>query len=99
MRLGIQIFFQPTQTGCIDVINFPWANIRYDAGITEHRVYHMEYVYGCVVLWFLMDISYTLGREYRVMRNRYSRLLFTSEDRICANLRVQEQSTNMTSQC
>ena len=43
--------------------------------------------------------SYTLGREYRVMRNRYSRLLFTSEDRLCANLRVQEQSTNMTSQC
>ena len=30
---------------------------------------------------------------------RYSRLLFTSEDRLCANLRVQEQSTNMTSQC
>ena len=24
-------------------------------------------------------VSYTLGREYRVMRNRYSRLLFTSE--------------------
>ena len=36
-----------------------------------------------------------LGREYRVMRNRYSRLLFTSEDHLCANLRVQEQSTNM----
>ena len=44
-------------------------------------------------------ISYTLGREYRVVRNRYSRLLFTSEDRLCANLHVQEQSTNMTSQC
>ena len=43
--------------------------------------------------------SYTLGREYRVVRNRYSRLLFTSEDRLCANLHVQEQSTNMTSQC
>ena len=43
--------------------------------------------------------SYTLGREYWVMRNRYSRLLFTSEDRLCANLRVQEQSTSMTSQC
>ena len=44
-------------------------------------------------------VSYTLGRENRVMRNWYSRLLFTSEDRRCANLRVQEQSTNMTSQC
>ena len=43
--------------------------------------------------------SYTLSREYRVVRNRYSQLIFTSEDRLCANLRVQEQSTNMTSQC
>ena len=45
----------------------------------------------------MKTLSYTLGREYRVMRNRYSRLLFTSEDRLCANLRAQEQSTNMTS--
>ena len=35
------------------------------------------------------SISYTLSREYRVARYRYSRLLFTSEDRLCANLRVQ----------
>ena len=47
----------------------------------------------------MMTISYTLSREYRMVRYRYSRLLFTSEDRLCANLRVQEQSTNMTSQC
>ena len=36
---------------------------------------------------FKILISYTLGREYRVMRNRYLPLLFTSEDRlapICA---------------
>ena len=46
----------------------------------------------------ITGLSYTLGREYRVMRNRYSRLLFTSEDRICANLCVQEQSMNMMSQ-
>ena len=46
---------------------------------------------------FSNTFSYTLSREYRVVRNRYSRLLFTSEDRLCANLRVQEQSTNMTS--
>ena len=46
----------------------------------------------------VMTFSYSLSREYRVVRNRYSRLLFTSEDRLCANLRVQEQSTNMTSQ-
>ena len=44
-------------------------------------------------------ISYTLSREYRVVRYRYSWLLFTSEDRICANVCMQEQSTNMTSQC
>ena len=39
-----------------------------------------------------------LTHQYRVVINRYSRLLFTSEDRLCTNLRVQEQSTNMTSQ-
>ena len=47
----------------------------------------------------LNTLSYTLSREYRVVRSRYSRLLFTSEDRLCANSRVREQSTNMTSQC
>ena len=46
----------------------------------------------------MVQCSYTLSREYRVVRYRYSRLLFTSEDRLFANLRVQEQSTNMTSQ-
>ena len=52
----------------------------------------------CLKKLVLIHFSYTLSRDYRVMRYRYSRLLFTSEDRICANLRVQEQSTNMTSQ-
>ena len=40
-------------------------------------------------------ISYTLSREYQEAGNQYLWLLFTSEDRICANLLVQEQSTNM----
>ena len=40
-----------------------------------------------------------LSRKYRVVINRYSQLLFTSEDRLYANLHVQEQSMNMTSQC
>ena len=43
--------------------------------------------------------SYSLSREYRVVWDQYLRLLLTSEDRIGANLCVQEQSTNMTSQC
>ena len=46
-----------------------------------------------------MQISYTLSHEYWLVRNRYSRLLFTNEDRLCANLPVQEKSTNMTWQC
>ena len=33
-------------------------------------------------------LSYTLSREFRVVEYRYSRLLFTSEDRFCADLRV-----------
>ena len=48
---------------------------------------------------FSDGFSYMLSCEYRVLRNQYLHLLFTSEDRLCANLRMQEQSTNMTSQC
>ena len=36
----------------------------------------------------LFYISYMLDREYRVARLRYSRVLFTSEYQLCANLRV-----------
>ena len=42
--------------------------------------------------------SWMLSRGYQVVRNWYSLLLFTSEDRFCANLSAQEQLTNMTSQ-
>ena len=59
----------------------------------------LKYNFGNPGSMYMMEVSYTLGREYRVMRNQLSRLLFTSEDRLCANLRVQEQSTNITSQC
>ena len=47
----------------------------------------------------LIYFSYTLSREYRLVRSRYSRLLFTSVDRLFAKLHVQEQSMKMTSQC
>ena len=42
-------------------------------------------------------LCYTLSCEYRVVRNRYSRLLFTREDRHPANLRLKEQLTNIPS--
>ena len=54
---------------------------------------------GFFISYVGLIISYMLNREYRVVRNRYSRLLFTSEDRLCTNICVQEQPTNMTSQC
>ena len=38
------------------------------------------------------------GDLNRIMRNRYSRGLFTNEDRLCSIFHVQKQSTNMTSQ-
>ena len=46
--------------------------------------------------YLLSIFSYALSREYRVAGFRYSRLVFTSEDRLCANLNVQWQSMNMT---
>ena len=68
-------------------------------------LYVSENVKYCFILLLFIGrsnqttpFSYTLSREYRVAGYRYSRLLFTSEDRLCANLRVQWQSTNMTSQ-
>ena len=39
----------------------------------------------------ILFLSYTLSREYQVMRNQYLRLLFTSENRLCTNLRLLEQ--------
>ena len=36
----------------------------------------------------ITTISNMLSLEHWVVRNRYSRLLFTSEDRLCTNLRV-----------
>ena len=50
-------------------------------------------------LLYLSILSNTLCREYWVVRNIYSPLLFTSCDRICANLCGKEQSTNMALQC
>ena len=52
----------------------------------------------CETAAWIMHFSYTLSREYRVLRNRYSWLLFTSENRFYVNLRLQEQSANMTPQ-
>ena len=39
-----------------------------------------------------------LSHEYQVVSNQYSRLLFTSEDGLRTNLRMQEQYMHMTSQ-
>ena len=49
--------------------------------------------------WLRTHFSYTLSSEYRVARNRYPCLLFTSGDHRCTKLCVQEQSTNTMSQC
>ena len=57
------------------------------------------YAIPCCTLRFKYSFSCNLSRDCHVAGNRYSWLLFTSEVRLCANLRVQEQATNMTSQC
>ena len=46
----------------------------------------------------LWSISYTLRCEKYMLRSLYARLLFTGEHQLNGNLRVQEQSTNITSQ-
>ena len=47
----------------------------------------------------IIFVSYMLSHEYKVVRNRYTQLVFTNKDCLCTNLHVQEQSMNMTSQC
>ena len=48
--------------------------------------------------WSCDWLSYMLCCEYCMVGNRYSQLLFANVDRLCTNLRMQEQSTNMASQ-
>ena len=67
---------------------------------------HHDYVSKWMILidiyihiYIYIYIYIYISPEYWVVRNRYSLLLFTSEDRLCANLRVQKQSTIMTSRC
>ena len=58
---------------------------------------NIDFIHDHIHGRYIIVLSYMLSREQRVLRNWYSRLLFTSEGRLCANLHVQEQSTNMTS--
>ena len=44
-----------------------------------------------MIIKYKDTISYMLSREYWVVSNQYSPLLFTSKDRLCANLCMQEQ--------
>ena len=79
-----------------DPITNPWPNLiimtvflEYDSIVCLRMTTHLKAIYS---------ISYMLCHEYRVARNQYSWLLFTSEDCFCANLHMQQQSTNMMSQ-
>ena len=54
--------------------------------LIERRI---DFLYFEFMLIMFIDI-HALNREYRVVGNRYSRLLFTTEDQHCANLRVQD---------
>ena len=49
-------------------------------------------------LLMVSPLSYKVRHEYWVAGNGYPQLLFTGEDQFCASLRVEKQSTNMTSQ-
>ena len=69
-------------------VPFHWITLMFNHG--QLCLLFNFYIYTFVVT-FDKVYSYTLSREYRVARYRYSRLLFTSEDRLCANLRVQWQ--------
>ena len=66
---------------------------------THFMVYVSMTMRGYNFVCFLNRYSHTLSHEYQVAGNRCSRLLLSSENHLYANLCVQEQSKNMTSQC
>ena len=55
-------------------------------GKNHMHIFGILYMYHDWQTWY----PYMLSRGYRVVKNRYARLLFTSEDRFCANLWVRE---------
>ena len=85
----------------------PWISVVTDtcyfafitwSAIKASICYGISYV-RCCIKTIITAYPYKLCHENRVVRNRYSRLLFTSEGSFSVNWHVQEQSTNMTSQC
>ena len=68
--------------GAIRHLAITWANVD------EDLCCHMASLGPNELMQSNILCSYTLSCEYRVAGCRYSLLLFTSEDRLCANLRV-----------
>ena len=65
-------------------------------------VFTLQAPHNCVYIkaqYRKKTYSHIISRERRVVKNRYSWLLFTNYDRFCDNLRVQEQSANVMPQC
>ena len=86
---------------------FPWTILQQPAPqITTKSSY--ENMFHCLVtsiLWQLLRkfINYCLHKtllgENSTARNRYSRMIFTTEYQFCTDLRMQEKSTSITSRC
>ena len=70
-----------------------WDNVTVGKRALFYQFHLIKMQILCVVvsLTCINYCYYTLSREYRMARYRYSRLLFTSEDCLCANLRGQWQ--------
>ena len=75
-----------------------WTDLWFVRHVKHTSTRHKELYGFAVVCYVVVIFSHTLSREYRVAGYRYSLLLFTCEDRLCANMHVQWQSSNMTLQ-
>ena len=76
-----------------------WTNSSFASDLRNHDtcdVIQMDFKIQYITkdMYFLHARRWILGGG-----NQYSWLLFSSEDHLCANLYMQEQSANMTSQC
>ena len=86
---------------------FPWTILQQPAPLittksSDEKMFH--YLVTSIIWQLLRNfinccLDKTLLGENSIARNRYSRMIFTTEYQFCTDLRMQEKSTSRTSRC
>ena len=93
---------------CQETISGYWKCIQSVTWLCTCYMWMLQWDMIYRVVWRVIEsvtAKFPLTTRFNINCNpwlcfhRYSRLLFTNKDRHCANVSVQEPSTNITSQC